>query len=279
MSVKGSVSVVIRIRNEAESLKRVLRALEAQSLRPCDLVIVDNFSTDGSREVALKHGAKIVDISTEEFTYGRALNMGIKESEGEFIVILSAHSLPLGRDFLSKTVEPFERQRVAGVRCLHAGNREELQAWTEQRILDDSSTLKSVISYGPVACACAIRRAVWQAVPFDEDVVAVEDKFWALEVLKRGHLVSSSQAMYLYIRDLGFLEFVKKINRDRLEFFRRTGVEWQEPAVSLSTLLKNIFRDGPRRFVRTAAQQILIYLHLRTIQLQARRKRKIGSIR
>ena len=279
MAQRHSVSVVIRVRNEAESLQVVLRALKAQVDQPFELVVVDNASTDGTRDLVKSYGARVLDISKEEFTYGRALNRGIEATQAEYVVVLSAHALPLGRDFLRMVIEPFQEVRVAGVRCLHVGNRKELSAWMDPRMLDSTSSLPSVISYGPVACACAIRRSVWETIRFDEEVTAVEDKFWALEVLKQGYLVANSQAMYLYLRDIGFFEKIKKMNRDRLEFFRRTGVQWQEPPVSLKHLLVSALHDAPKRVIRTVSQEILLYLYLRTIPLQARREARIGSVR
>ena len=257
----------------------VLQALRSQALQPVDLIVVDNASTDGTRELAQSHGAKILDIAKEEFTYGRALNRGIAAAGAEYTVVLSAHALPLGRNFLARAIEPFQDERVAGVRCLHVGNRREVSEWMQPRLLGSGSSLRSVVSYGPVACACAIRKSVWETIPFDESVTAVEDKLWALQALKQGHFISNSEAMYLYMRDIGFMEKIKKMNRDRLEFFRATGVQWQEPPVSLKHLLANALCRAPKRAVRTMAQEALLYLHLKTIPLQARQKQKIGSVR
>jgi rhamnosyltransferase len=279
VSSQSSISVVIRIRNEAAALRTVLRALSVQNHQSVDVVVVDNASSDDSKEVAKSFGARVLDISKEEFTYGRALNRGIDAAEAERVVVLSAHALPLGRDFLEKAVEPFKEPLVAGVRCLHVGNPKELNVWMEPWRLDSMSTLKSVVSYGPVACACAIRKSVWQATPFDENVTAVEDKLWALRVLQQGYLIANSEAMYLYMRDIGFFEKVRKMNRDRLEFFRKTGVLWQEPPVSLKHLMVSTLHHIPKRSIRTVAHDVLLYLHLKTIPLQARKKQRIGSVR
>jgi len=277
--VNPSVSIVIRVRNEEASLRAVLSALRPQALQPVDVVVVDNESTDGSRELALQSGAKLVHISKEEFTYGRALNRGIHAAAGDYIVVLSAHALPVGADFLQRAVDPFEDSSVAGVRCLHIGNRTEVATWMQPRLLDSHSSLRAVTAYGPVACACAVRKKVWETIPFNERVIAVEDKLWALETLRSGYRIANSRALYLYFRDLGFLEYVAKMNRDRLEYFRATGVEWQDPPVSFGNLLRNLFFHTPKRALRTAAQQILLYAYLKTIPLQARRPAKAGSVR
>lgn len=273
------VSVVIRVRNEAVHLRRVFAALAAQNPPALEIIVVDNESSDNSREVAIQHGAVVLSISKAEFSYGRALNRGIQAAKGEIILVISAHALPLGSDFLAKVVQPFKDPRVAAVRCLHAGNRQELTRWMEPALLAWPAELDEVIARGPVACACALRRSAWESTRFDEDMVAVEDKFWAYEVLKTGLLVANSEAMYLYMRDLGLMESVTKFNRDRLQYYRRTGRSFQYPPVSLKALTSKVLLAVPKRALRTAAQDILLYLYLKSIPLQARRRASAGSIR
>ena len=123
-----SVSIVIRNRNEGHLLKKVLHALELQRFPKPEIVLVDNESTDGSREIASQYGAKILNISTSDFSYGRALNLGIQSTTGSIIVLLSAHSLPMGRDFPREAVAPFEDPKVAAVRCIMVTNSRDVES-------------------------------------------------------------------------------------------------------------------------------------------------------
>ena len=47
----GTVTVVVPTRNSARTLENCLRSLRAQT-RPCTVVVVDNFSTDATRDIA-----------------------------------------------------------------------------------------------------------------------------------------------------------------------------------------------------------------------------------
>jgi len=45
--------------------------------------------------IALRYLVKILSITPEEFTFGRALNLGWNTAHGEFIAIVSAHVYPV----------------------------------------------------------------------------------------------------------------------------------------------------------------------------------------
>jgi glycosyltransferase involved in cell wall biosynthesis len=276
MTPPGTVSVVIRVRNEGPALRKVLLALDAQDVKPLEIVVVDNASSDDSRIAAQQHGAKIVDMPKGEFTYGRALNIGIRETKGEFVCILSAHSLPIGRDFVRKATAPFVDPKIAAVRCLSVTSRIELENWTKPVVLDWPVKIETVISSAPVNSAAMIRRSVWEEIPYDETLEGVEDKFWAFQVLKSGYHICNSTAMFLCLRDLGFNDQLRKLSRDRAEFFKKTGRQWQQPPISLGLLIANAFYTIPRRAIRAAFYEIALYASLKMIPYQVKRKQKAG---
>src|SRR5262245_2744321 len=68
-----TIGAVIRFRDSARTLPRVLASLERQSLRPDRLVGVDTGSRDGSAEILRKAGARIVPW-TGPYHHSRTLN-------------------------------------------------------------------------------------------------------------------------------------------------------------------------------------------------------------
>jgi len=82
------LSIVMPCLNEADTLATCIgkaqRALDESGIHG-EIVIADNGSTDGSREIALKMGARLVDVKRRG--YGSALQGGIEASYGKYVIM------------------------------------------------------------------------------------------------------------------------------------------------------------------------------------------------
>jgi glycosyltransferase involved in cell wall biosynthesis len=82
------VSVVIPCLDEADTVAGCVRkALEAMREHGIagEVVVADNGSADGSRELAASAGARVVEVGARG--YGNALMAGIAEARGEFVIM------------------------------------------------------------------------------------------------------------------------------------------------------------------------------------------------
>ncbi len=82
------LSVVMPCLDEAETLQicieKAMNTLRELQVRG-EVVIADNGSTDGSREIALRCGARVVDVPIPG--YGSALMGGIEAARGDYIIM------------------------------------------------------------------------------------------------------------------------------------------------------------------------------------------------
>lgn len=82
------VTIVMPCLNEADTLANCIRvaqkALDDNNLNG-EIIISDNGSSDGSQDIAVKNGARLVN--TAERGYGAALMGGIAAARGEFIIM------------------------------------------------------------------------------------------------------------------------------------------------------------------------------------------------
>lgn len=65
----AKVGVVIPARNEEETLIATLKMLNAQTLRPRVIIVVDDGSTDKTAEIARKMNCTVVSRSPHERSY------------------------------------------------------------------------------------------------------------------------------------------------------------------------------------------------------------------
>jgi glycosyltransferase involved in cell wall biosynthesis len=112
------LSIVMPCLNEAETLATCIRKartfLQSSGVKG-EVVIADNGSTDGSREIAAAEGARMVPIPTRG--YGAALSGGIAAAHGRYVIMADADD---SYDFLN--LMPF-LERLRGGADLVMGNR------------------------------------------------------------------------------------------------------------------------------------------------------------
>src|SRR3989344_8698376 len=103
-------SIIIRTRNEEKWLGTVLEMLAGQTYRNFEIIVVDSGSTDRTLSIARKFPTEIYEIPFEDFNYPYALNFAIAQAHAEkYIVLLSAHSIPISSTWLSDGLENFRK--------------------------------------------------------------------------------------------------------------------------------------------------------------------------
>ncbi|MCS6777828.1 MAG: glycosyltransferase family 2 protein [Chloroherpetonaceae bacterium] len=82
------LSIVMPCLNEAETLAtcidKAMRSLHDNGIAG-EVIVADNGSTDGSQEIALRHGARVVPVARKG--YGSALLGGIAAARGKYIIM------------------------------------------------------------------------------------------------------------------------------------------------------------------------------------------------
>jgi len=184
------ISVIIRSKNEEEWIEQCLQAVSRQELVDHEVILVDNESTDSTLDIAKKFDCNIVNISAKEWSYGRALNLGIEKSKGDFIALLSAHCIPATTNWLLRLQMNFQDEQVAGV----YGKQEPVESthpldkrdmWNTFGLERKEQTLDPFFHNAN----SMIRKSVWNKFKFDEKISGVEDRLWAKKILNEGHKI------------------------------------------------------------------------------------------
>ncbi|MCE8031829.1 glycosyltransferase family 2 protein [Billgrantia tianxiuensis] len=101
-----TISVVIPAYNVAPYIDAALNSLAQQTVRPHEVIIVDDGSEDDTwqRMCAFPHPYRVELISTDNQGQGRARNLAIARSSGEYLYFFDADDL-LEPDFIEKMQE------------------------------------------------------------------------------------------------------------------------------------------------------------------------------
>jgi len=202
-------AIIIRARNEDRWIKETLSRLQAQSYTNFEIVVVDSGSTDSTlRIVESFPTVKLVTILPQEFTYPYAINVGIKASDAtDYLVILSAHSLPIGEHWLQSAIDAIESNpKAMGVygplrampdgsimdKVIHNGAlwiEERRRFWSETYTRNNRLRKISIYEGGAMGFTNAlIRRDLWEQQPIDESYAGGgEDTVWMQYWLSRGY--------------------------------------------------------------------------------------------
>lgn len=108
------VSVVIPTLNRVDDLKRCLDALLAQTAAPDEIRVIDNGSTDGTRELLEKYPAQV--MAAPGVPVSRLFNLGWTSTSAEFIAYLNddAEAVPEWLSRIKQTFDAFPQAAVVG---------------------------------------------------------------------------------------------------------------------------------------------------------------------
>ncbi len=183
------LSVVIRSKNEAQWIGRCLFALSNQRMRGIEPIVVDNDSTDNTRAIAQRMGAKIVRISDSDFSFGRAINIGFEAATHPNVAILSAHCLPvdeLWADYLVAALDTVDGAAGAYGRqepLPDTSDFDKRDLWFTFR---DQRLVQTRDAFFHNANSILPAR-VWREHPFDEEINGQEDREWGQRMIGLGY--------------------------------------------------------------------------------------------
>lgn len=184
-------SIVIRCLNEEQHIARLLDGIMRQTIKEVEIIVVDSGSTDQTLSIASKYPTQIVSIAPSDFSFGRSLNLGCHQATSDLIVLASAHIYPVYRNWLEQLLAPFDQEAIALVYGKQRGD--ENTKYSEHQIFHQWFPDQSHMDQDHPFCNnanIAIRRSLWQQIPYDEALTGLEDIDWARRVKVLGHKIA-----------------------------------------------------------------------------------------
>jgi len=218
--MKPVCSIVIRAFNEEKHISRLLNGISQQTVKDVQVILVDSGSSDRTAQIAGEHGAQIVDITPQEFTFGRSLNLGIQQAKAELILIASAHVYPVYPDWIERLLEPFTDAKIALVYGKQRGIPS--SQFSEQQIFThwypDESQTRQDHPFCNNANA-AIRKSLWQEHAYDEALPGLEDLEWAKWANEQGYKIAyCAEAEIVHVHNESWQGVHKRYTREGMAF-------------------------------------------------------------
>jgi len=241
-----TVAVVIRCLNEERHIGRLLAGLERQTKLADEVIVVDSGSTDATRDIARPRVTKIVEISPEEFSFGRALNIGVEAASADVCVFVSAHVYPLYDTYLEHLVAPFADDQVALTYGRQVGDHR--TKYSESRLLLQWFPARSIPRQDHPFCNnanAAIRREVWQLLKYDEELTGLEDLDWAKRAQAKGYSLSYvAEAPVVHVHEESWSTVANRYRREAIAYKRiMDGEKHLNAAEAAGLALGNTFVD------------------------------------
>lgn len=157
----NSISVIIPVYNGARYIREAVRSALEQTLKPDEIIVVDDGSTDDTPRV-LKALAEtgIIAIRKGNAGAGSARNQGIETATGSLIAFLDADDVWLPEKLATQTRILREHSNIGYVVC----NMEEFYSPELADELQDRTPLRNGSLSGMLPSSALIRKSVFKKV-------------------------------------------------------------------------------------------------------------------
>lgn len=166
---KPLVSVVIPTLNSGRFLKETLQSLRQQSYPEVEIIVVDNYSTDNTRDIAASFGATVYLIGPERAAQD---NYGIRKANGEF-VYLTGSDMIIERDYIEQAVYKCQNEDYVAIYA-SVLSKEGRAFWEKVKALERLTLIGSNL----IEAARFFKKSVFMELGgFDEELIGVEEDF------------------------------------------------------------------------------------------------------
>jgi glycosyltransferase involved in cell wall biosynthesis len=245
-----NTSVLIPAKNEALNIRSCLDAVFSQSANvEFEVILVDSGSTDGTPEIVGGYPVRLYRIPPEEFHHAHTRNYLATLARGKYFVYLNADAFPVSPEWMNSLLSNFSDSTVGAVYGRHlpkANCNLERQAvlstmYGDERIVKEPARKRELgyRYYHLSTVNAAIRRDVWEATGFPEELKIYEDVGIAKRILDGGwKIVYEPSAVVLH-----------SDNHTPKDLFKRyfdLGVVWKQLGMWDEATKSSMLRDGWR---------------------------------
>ena len=170
------VSAIITTRNRSQLLRKAIESVLSQTYKELECVVVDDSSTDDTRQVCSEYPVRYIYIPKEESRGGNyARNMGVKASKGEYVAFLDDDDYWLSAK-IEKQLALLEDKKCEMVYCMrryqNIENGKVVKEWEEPRPKPQGDLRDEIFEHyiTNTSCILAKKSLIEQIGGFDENL-------------------------------------------------------------------------------------------------------------
>ena len=260
-------SIIIRTLNEALHLEALLHSIAAQQTSGLnhEVILVDSGSTDGTLEIAQRHGCHIHHINREEFSFGSSLNIGCEAAKGEILVIVSGHCHPTDDYWLQRLCQPILDGKADYTYGRQVGGPQ--SHFSESCIFAKYYPEQSSQQQAGFFCNnanAAISQDTWAAYKFDETLTGLEDMELAQRLINNNGKVSYvAQASVIHHHNESWAQVERRFEREAIALKNIMPSVHIQPYDMCRYIITGIWKDFKcawrTKLLYAKAGQIILY--------------------
>lgn len=257
------ISVIIPVKNGAQTLEKCLVSIRSQTSENIEIVVLDSMSNDGSEEIALRYHSKVIQIPDGTFNHGLTRNIGAQRASGDLLFYTVQDAWLSENDLLERMVKHFENEKIMAVGGHQAVPHEKDKnpmAWyrrmsepvvqireimdVEQFKNSQQDIQQSLIAWDDVVAM--YRKTALLKQPFVETQFA-EDWIWSRDALLRGwNLVYDSSVVVYHYHHADYSYAYRVAYAVNYHFYKYFNFKPRVPDLIIP-MMKSVYHLGKHR--------------------------------
>jgi glycosyltransferase involved in cell wall biosynthesis len=233
------VSVVIPTYNSEKTFVECIESIKNQTYRNVEIIVVDNFSSDGTKEIARGQNAWVIE---SDAIRSKARNIGIWKSKGYFVLSLDS-DMELTKKVIEECVKIFQLDEKAGGVIIperSIGNN----FWVKVRDFE-----RSFYADTDIESARFFRKDLIEKVGgYEEDVVFYEESTLPQKIEKLDYNVKLRINSYIlhHEHDFNLMKWLKKkYNYSKtVDIYSKKYKDYASRQASISYRYSLFFKNG-----------------------------------
>jgi len=238
------VSIIIPTKNNEKTLTKCLLSIKQQSYPNMEIIIIDAFSTDQTRNLAEGLGAQVIQLDSERT---KAKNYGAQLAKGDYVFFVDSDMI-LQPDVIRECLDACVNTTV-GVIIPEASIGKGV--WVKIRDFERSMYQGTKIE----SARFFVRKYILEVGGFDEDIITYEESTLPQKLERHGYKVNARIKSFILHNEDGF-ELEKWLRKkhyysDTLKIYAERYPEYAGEQLGVKNRIKIFLSNGNlKRLIR-----------------------------